>query len=124
MSTYKNLGMVHFLQIVLYKFLHGGTRRIHGERLLLLQNLRDSSVPSVFILKICKRPFILIEPCQNYTSHHKGSWAERQLSADGLPGFRVPGEIVVDAGGPVGFFVAAFVEEPVVGDAGRCHIFV
>jgi hypothetical protein len=52
--------MVHFLQIVLYKFLHGGTRRIHGERLLLLQNLRDSSVPSVLIPKICKEAFSLI----------------------------------------------------------------
>jgi hypothetical protein len=61
--------MVHFWQTVLYKFLHGGTRRIHGDsrrkRLLLLQNLRDSSVPSVFILKICKEPFILIEPCRD-----------------------------------------------------------
>ena len=39
------------------------TENSRRKRLLLLQNLRDSSVPSVFILKICKRPFILIEPC-------------------------------------------------------------
>jgi Ca-activated chloride channel homolog len=68
--------MVHFWQTVLYKFLHGGTRRIHGvsrrKRLLLLQNLRDSSVPSVFILKICKGVFSLIEPCRNsqFTIHN------------------------------------------------------